>query len=198
VTVGSLLSRLRMSWWRLRGLAKGIDRRAFVHYTAEIPLSRRGQVVIGRGASVGKHAWLNVPGEGAREGPIIRIGPRVGIGRNSVVSGKNGIEIGENCVTGPHVLIMDHAHEYQDVTLPVAAQGTTQGGSIIIEPGCWIGFGAAVLCNRGVLRIGRNSVIGANAVVTTDVPPYAVVVGVPARPVRRYDPGERRWVAVKA
>jgi acetyltransferase-like isoleucine patch superfamily enzyme len=54
-------------------------------------------------------------------------------------------------------------------------------GPVIIEDGVWIGEGACVL--PGV-RVGRFAIVGANAVVTRDVPPYTVVGGVPARPIR--------------
>jgi acetyltransferase-like isoleucine patch superfamily enzyme len=101
-------------------------------------------------------------------------------------------------VTAPQVLIMDHAHEFSDIRVPILHQGVTQGGRIIIERGCWIGFGAAILCNRGVLRIGRNAVVGANSVVTRDIPPCTVVVGAPARATRRYDDSLSRWVRVAA
>jgi acetyltransferase-like isoleucine patch superfamily enzyme len=197
MNLDSVVSHLRTGLWRVMGLVEGIDRRAFVHYTAEIPLPCRHHVVIERGVVIGKHVWINIPVDDPAPRPYIRIGMGTGIGRRSCISARNSIDIGQHCITGPGVLIMDHGHAFDDVTTPISHQGVTEGGQIVIEPGCWIGFGAAVLCNRGILRIGRNSVVGANAVVTSDVPPFTVVVGVPARPVSRYDLEFGRWVSAR-
>jgi acetyltransferase-like isoleucine patch superfamily enzyme len=60
-------------------------------------------------------------------------------------------------------------------------------GPVVIEDGVWIGEGACIL--PGV-RIGRHAIVGANAVVTRDVPPYTIVGGVPARPLKTLPPGE--------
>ena len=67
-------------------------------------------------------------------------------------------------------------------------------GTIRIEEGCWIGFGAAIVCGQGELVIGRNSIVGANSVVTRSVLPYSVVTGNPARVAKSYDPSREQWV----
>jgi acetyltransferase-like isoleucine patch superfamily enzyme len=92
------------------------------------------------------------------------------------------------------VLIQDHNHAYEDVTLPIKAQGLTPGGTIRIEQGCWIGHGAAIVCGQGELVIGRNSVVAANSLVTKSFPPYSVIVGNPARLARQFDPAKGSWV----
>jgi acetyltransferase-like isoleucine patch superfamily enzyme len=72
--------------------------------------------------------------------------------------------------------------------------GINDGGKIRIESGCWIGFRAAIVCGKGELVIGKNSVVGANSVVTRSVPPYSVVTGNPARVVKQYDVAKGKWV----
>jgi acetyltransferase-like isoleucine patch superfamily enzyme len=76
------------------------------------------------------------------------------------------------------VYISDIDHEYRDDRLPVIAQGVYSKGPVLLKAGCWIGVGAVIL--PGV-TVGRNAVVGANAVVTRDVPDFAVVGGVPAK-----------------
>jgi acetyltransferase-like isoleucine patch superfamily enzyme len=79
------------------------------------------------------------------------------------------------------------------VIAPIAVQGLTEGGTIRIEEGSWLGYASAVMCSKGELVIGRNSVIAANAVVTRSVPPYSVVAGNPARVVKQFDPNKGEW-----
>jgi acetyltransferase-like isoleucine patch superfamily enzyme len=61
---------------------------------------------------------------------------------------------------------------------------------VVIEDDCWLGINVCVLSG---VTIGRHSVIGANSVVTRDVPPFAVACGNPAVIVKRYDPTLKQW-----
>jgi acetyltransferase-like isoleucine patch superfamily enzyme len=91
------------------------------------------------------------------------------------------------------VLIMDHNHAYEDIEIPIVQQGITKGGRIRIGEGSWIGYGAAIVCSRGELTIGRHCVVAANSVVTQSIPDYSVVFGMPATIIRQYDPETRAW-----
>jgi len=91
------------------------------------------------------------------------------------------------------VLIMDHNHAYEDIEVPIINQGITKGGRIQIGEGTWIGRGAAIVCSRGELTIGRHCVVSANSVVTRSIPDYSVVFGMPAAIIRQYDPETRTW-----
>ena len=165
-----------------------------VHYSCDLPRSRAKYIRLGNGVMLGREVWLNIPNvEICNEAAII-IEDGCGIGRRSVISAKNRIHIQRNTIFGPSVLIMDHNHAFEDVTRPISQQTMTPGGTIRIEEGCWIGFGAAVICNRGELVIGRGSVVGANSVVTRSVPAYSVVSGSPAKVVKQYDPVKKAWV----
>jgi acetyltransferase-like isoleucine patch superfamily enzyme len=74
-------------------------------------------------------------------------------------------------------------HGFSDVDKPMSHQGYTNA-PIVIEDDVWVGFQAVIL--PGV-TIGHGSIVGAGAVVTKDVEPYTVVVGIPARPLKRRD-----------
>ncbi|MBD2059598.1 acyltransferase [Oculatella sp. FACHB-28] len=124
---------------------------------------------LGRGVNVKVH-----PGEGGK----IEIGDRTSIGPYSCLSGLF-IKIGKNCLIAPHVGIFANNHVYADPTQLIVEQGHSYEG-IVIEDDCWLGYGAKVM--DGV-TISQGSVIGAGAVVTKDVPPYSVAVGVPAKVV---------------
>jgi acetyltransferase-like isoleucine patch superfamily enzyme len=166
-----------------------------VHYSCDLLRSRANYIRLGDRVILGREVWLNIPNVSICNRPAIIIEDGCGIGRRSVISAKNKIHIQRNTVLGPAVLVMDHNHAFEDVTVPISRQPMTQGGTIRIEEGCWIGFGAAIVCSRGELVIGRNSVVGANSVVSHSVPDCSVVVGNPARIVKQYDPLKKTWMA---
>jgi acetyltransferase-like isoleucine patch superfamily enzyme len=117
---------------------------------------------------------------------FIKVGRGTFIGESVVVRGQGGVTIGDRVLIAPHVKIVAVEHCFGDPTRAVIDQGITARG-IVIEDGAWIGAGATVL--DGV-RIGRGAVIGANAVVTSDVGPHTVAVGSPARVVKQLHVGD--------
>jgi acetyltransferase-like isoleucine patch superfamily enzyme len=116
------------------------------------------------------------------------------IGARNVISAKNHIHLERDVILATSVLIVDHNHAYDNVDLPIRLQPVTPGGRIRIEQGCWIGQGAAIVCDKGELVLGRNCVVAANALVTRSYPPNSVIVGNPARLGRQFDPVMRTWV----
>jgi acetyltransferase-like isoleucine patch superfamily enzyme len=169
--------------------------RFHAHYSCELQRSTASFIRIGNSVSIGRDAWINIADEVPEsDEPIITLADGCYIGRRSVVSAKNGIYVGRNAMIAPSVLIMDHNHAFEDVTVPIAEQGVTEGGTIRIEEGCWIGFGASIVCGQGELVIGRHSIVGANSVVSRSVLPYSVVTGNPARVAKSYDASTAQWV----
>jgi acetyltransferase-like isoleucine patch superfamily enzyme len=189
-----LASKLNTLWlsWTYPFASSG--KRLSVHYSCDLPRSRAKYIRLGNRVTLGREVWLNIPNvETCYEAAII-LEDGCGIGRRSVISAKNQIHIQRNTIFGPSVLVMDHNHAFEDVTRPIAQQPMTPGGTIRIEEGCWIGFGAAIICSRGELVIGRGCVVGANSVVSRSVPAYSVVSGNPAKVVKQYDPVKKAWV----
>jgi len=190
-----LVNKLNSLWltWTFPFASVGKD--LYAHYSCDLRRSISNRIRIGDSVSLGREVWLNIYGEatGTNE-PTIILEDGCKIGRHSMISAKNCIYIGHHTIFSPSVLIMDHNHAFEDVTTPISQQGATEGGTVRIGEGCWIGFGAAIVCNQGELVIGRNSVVGANSVVGHSIPPYSVVTGNPARVVKRYDLEKRMWV----
>lgn len=102
------------------------------------------------------------------------------IGPYVCMAGPGNIKIGKNCLIAAHTGIFANNHIYSDPTLPIAFQGVTRQG-IVIEDDCWLGSGVKVLDG---ITIGKGSVIGAGSVVTKNIPPFSVAVGVPARVIK--------------
>ena len=131
-----------------------------------------------------------VPGQKCITYPVVTIGDRCLIGRGSGIVGHFSIEIGNDVWTGHNVYITDQNHGYEDVTRPISQQSQPER-AVKIGDGSWLGYGSVVL--PGV-TIGEHCVIGANSVVTHDVPSFSVAVGVPARVIKQYVDGS--WVTV--
>lgn len=192
--VSRALTKLHSLWleWTYPFASVGYD--FSVHHSCDIRRAIAGYIRIGNDVLVGPDGRVDVPKIPDRGDPVIVIDDCCTIGPRVTILAINKIHVERDVIFGPSVLLMDHDHEFEDFTVPIGRQGTTQGGTIRIEQGCWIGFGAAIVSSRGELVIGRNSVVGANAVVTRSVPACSVVIGNPARIVKRFDPSKGEWV----
>ena len=131
-------------------------------------------VEIGSGSNVKDFARL-CPREG-----FIKIGQNCSINPFCILLGYGGITIGNNVRMAAHCSIVAFNHVVEDDSKGVRGQGITKAG-IVIEDDVWIGTGVRIL--DGV-RIAEGCVIGAGSVVTKDMPPYSICVGVPARVLR--------------
>jgi len=163
-----------------------------IHPTALLTRRMASRIKMGNAVMIRKDAWLNVVRE-ADANPKIIIDDGCLIGARSVISAINEIHIKSDVILATSVLIMDHNHAYEDTHIPIKNQGITRGGKIRIEPGCWIGHGAAIVCNEGELVLGRNSVVAANALVTRSFPANSVIVGNPGRLARQFDTSTGVW-----
>jgi acetyltransferase-like isoleucine patch superfamily enzyme len=151
---------------------------------------------IGAGTTIAPDVALSAgwgPGHPNLPDRIVIIGDRSLIGRGSSVIGHKSIEIGNDVWTGHHVHITDMNHGYEDVTKPISVQNQPEA-PVSIGDGSWLGHGTIVLPGA---RIGRHVVIGANSVVTGEIPDYSVAVGVPARVISHHVEGEG-WVPVRS
>lgn len=130
------------------------------------------------------------------KGGQIEIGESSEIGMYSRIASQGYVKIGNNVITGPNVFIADFNHEYRNPYVSIKKQGNhfipTEDGSpnIIIGDNTWIGTNVVILGN---VHIGKQCVIGANSVVTKDIPDYCVAVGTPAKVVKRYSFENDLW-----
>lgn len=111
--------------------------------------------------------------------PCLEIGDFVTIGRGAIISIKDTLSIGDYSLIGPYVQITDNNHTTKRANLIKYQRSTIK--PIVIGQDCWIGSGARILAG---VTIGNGAVVGANAVVTKDVPPFAIVGGVPAKVIK--------------
>jgi len=166
-----------------------------VIFGQNVVLRHPHKIHIGNDVVIDDNCLVDAKGESNRG---IRIGDGVFIGRNTILSCKNGdIELGDhanigfNCelfsasrvtvgssaLLAAYTYVIGGDHDFSDPSKPVLDQTRTSAG-VAIGPGAWVGAGAKIL--DGV-TVGHHAVIGAGAVVRADVPAHAVAVGVPAR-----------------
>jgi acetyltransferase-like isoleucine patch superfamily enzyme len=159
-----------LSRWRLRG-ASHLGQIVFTKGRPKI--INRGELRIGHVTRI----WSNVNQVrlAVGRGATLHIGDHCRL-NGPTISVTNRVIIGNHCRIAPHVIIMDS--DFHDVT---DRQAEGKGGEIIIKDGAWVATRAMVL--KGV-TIGKRAVVAAGAVVTKDVPDYAVVAGVPAKVIR--------------
>ncbi len=194
IYLSKALTKLYTIWVSLTYPFASIGHNLSIHFTCRLRRPIAPRIKIGSSVIIGKDAWLNVSPTDAKDEPIIVIDDKVSIGFGVQISAKNYIHIERDTLIGSSVLIQDHIHAYEDVTLPVSEQPITEGGRIRIGQGSWIGSGAVILCTKGELILGRHCVVGANAVVLRGCPPYSVVFGNPAKVIRHYDVAKKRWL----
>ena len=110
----------------------------------------------------------------------LRIGKRSSLNEFVFINAYGGIDIGDYVAIGHRTTLVSAEHGFAGRLRAPYVQPIV-GKSIRIEDGVYLGAGVIVL---GGVKIGRGSVIAAGAVVTSDIPPYAVAAGVPARVLR--------------
>jgi acetyltransferase-like isoleucine patch superfamily enzyme len=181
-------TRLYSAWVRATYPFSSLGRGVTFHCTWDFRRYAAHRVKLGNAVEIGKDVHFGVYCPNGEQGdPILIIEDGCIINRRVQFSAKNRIHIESDVVISASVLIMDHNHEFDDITRPIKAQGLSAGGTIRIEKGCWIGHGAAIVCNQGELVLGRNSVVAANALVTKSCPPHSVLIGNPARVAKVLD-----------
>jgi len=116
------------------------------------------------------------------------------IGNNSLIGMGNVIigpvTIGNDVIFAQNIVASGLNHGYKDISVPIRLQDVTTA-AITVGDDCWIGANAVLTAG---VTIGRHCVVAAGAVVTKDVPPFTIVAGNPAKPIKRFDETLNDWV----
>jgi acetyltransferase-like isoleucine patch superfamily enzyme len=179
-------------WWWYERNARPI-RRARIHLhmlrsEAFIRFPVHGNVLealedqrlqIGKGTLFEPNCWITIADEGR-----VSIGEGCFLNLGTMIAAQNEVTIGDHTMFANGCFVSDASHAYDRDDIPVTWQGFTSKGPTRIGSNCW--FGVNCVINTGV-TIGDRCVIGANSVVTKDVPPGTIAAGVPAKPLREID-----------
>lgn len=158
---------------RFRGARRRVRIRRGLELTRLAINGGKLTVLLGEHVYVEQDVWI-------KGSAPVSVGDRTIIGRRCVIGCNAGVSIGNNVLIAENVSIRDTDHRFDGSAVPIRDQGITCA-PVVIGDNVWIGYGAVI--TKGV-RVGAGSVVGANSVVTRDVPANAIVVGAPARKIR--------------
>ncbi len=132
--------------------------------------------------------------EMVKETAKIRIGNNVSVGQGFHIVSYDGIlKIGNNVTISGNVFISNVNHGYQDINVHSLEQ-ELQYKSTVVGDFCFIGYGAVILPGT---KLGKQCIVGANAVVNGEFPDYCVIAGNPARIIKTYNFSSEQWEKVQ-
>ena len=135
-----------------------------------------GRLEIGANTLLEPGVWISAPGS-AR----VRIGSGCFLNLGVMVAALELVEIGDHCMFANGCFISDAKHRFDDPGRPVPWQGFESRGPTTVGDNVWCGANVVIMDS---VTIGERCVIGANSVVTGDLPAFSVAVGAPARVIR--------------
>jgi acetyltransferase-like isoleucine patch superfamily enzyme len=168
-------NRARIHWHFMR-------REAFVRWPVHgnvLEAFDEGRLEVGAHALLEPDVWLTLPGD-AR----VRIGSGTFLNLGVMVAAVERVDIGDHCMFANHCFVTDGNHRFDDPDTPVPYQGFTSKGPTVVGDNVWCG--ANVVITSGV-TVGERCVIGANSVVTQDLPPRTIAAGAPAKVLREIE-----------
>ncbi len=160
----------------------------------------------GKGATIRRQTIMNVSpinqfrlGEGSTieeysvvdngVGNVI-IGNQTRIGLRSTIIGP--VQIGDHVILAQNIVISGLNHRYEDPERPIHQQGVNTA-TVVIGNDSWIGANSVITAG---ISIGKHVIVGAGSVVTKDIPDYTVVVGNPARIIKKLDTSSGKWIKI--
>lgn len=152
-------------------------------------------ISIGDRVSIRDGVRLEVVRSSDARTPSLSIGNHTNIEQNVHIVCHSRIQIGTNVSITGNSAIVDVTHPFDavDGSKKIGERILDEDSFVEIGDGAFLGYGCVILPN---VRIGIHAVIGANAVVASDVPDYSIAAGVPAIVLKRYDWEQQKWKRV--
>lgn len=157
-------------------------------------IEHKKNIYLENGVSIASYCWLAANPKTSENGKarlIIRKG--CSIGDFAHIYATEEILIDKNVLVANYVYISDNIHGYEDINTPIKCQPIVQKNTVHIGEGSWIGEHVCVIG----ANVGKHCIIGANSVVTHDIPDYCIAVGSPARVIKRYNYSAQKWEKVE-
>ena len=185
---------LKLLFWRIRSLAANV---VFRFLNRSLYLGRSVQIIgvnkiaAGLKCSFGDQLWLNIENSGLRDKiKTVLIGDYSHFGRNNFITVSDGLVIGDYFFSSCYCTIIGASHEADPLYAYISAPVVPLGQRIRIGSNVFMGAHAKIV---GGVTIGFGCIIGAGAIVTSDIPPLSKVVGAPAKIIASYSIERSRW-----
>jgi acetyltransferase-like isoleucine patch superfamily enzyme len=140
-----------------------------------------GRLQIGTNTLLEPSCWITIGGSGR-----VRIGEGCFLNIGTMIAAVDEVTVGDHVMFANGCFVADSSHRYDDPSMPITWQGFSSKGPTRIGSNCW--FGVNCVVTTGV-TVGERCVVGANSVVTRDLPPRVIAAGAPARVIREIDYG---------
>ena len=157
---------------------KQLDKSAYIQSLLRLDDLRF--ISISKNVVIQRYCWIAAVPIQCNESCDLIFGDGTVIGHLNHIYATKSIIFGKNVLTADKVYISDNTHSYHEIDIPIMKQKIIQLKGVKIGDGAWLGENTCIIG----ASIGRNSVIGANSVVTKDVSAYSVVAGVPAKHIK--------------
>lgn len=178
----------RPRWWvknLINPFMHSKGRNSLIRKNTRMDLLPFREFKIGKNSTIEDFSVIN-NGMGA-----VILGDGVRVGLSNVIIGP--VTIGNDVIIAQNVVISGLNHGYEDISMPICKQPCTTK-PILVEDECWIGANCVITAG---VTIGKHSIVAAGSIVTKDIPPYSVVVGNPAKVIKKYNPDTAKWERVK-
>ena len=159
------------------------------YLNAPLRINNSQNIFIGNNVTIQYKAWLAAKPINEKSSSKLIIKDGCNIGDFNHIYATKMILIEECVLTASRVYITDNLHSYEDILTPISKQPVKQLSPVRVGAHSWLGENVCVI---GV-NIGKHCVIGANSVVTKDIPDYSVAVGIPAHIIKRYNFETQQW-----
>ena len=166
----------------------GIGKNTLIYKPLQLDESK--SIVIENDVYIAQGAWLL--GNNSSNNETLTIQSGCTIGHLVHIVAKSSVNIGNSVLIADKVFISDCTHNFQNIERPIKEQGISILRPVQIGNNSWIGENVCILG----ANIGKQCIIGSNAVVTKDIPDYSVAVGNPAKVIKKYNRGTNRWEKV--
>lgn len=193
--INTLLKRIQNQYYKLitivwyKLIFKTIGKNSLI--IKPMKLDNPIHIDIGENVIINKLSWLFCTNSDSTDSKII-IEDGTQIGHFAHIVAMNKIHIGKNVLIADKVYISDNNHNYQDINIPIMNQDLTFKGSVDIGEGAWIGENVSIIG----AKIGKNSIIGSNSVVLSDIDDYSIAVGCPAKVIKKFSLEFNRWIRI--
>ena len=186
--------RARLYTWLLRGDTAHVGKNTVVYP----PFQSENIKTLYIGDNVNIHAggWIDIIAAYGQDkfDSELKIGDGTYIGHRCHIIACDKMAIGKDVTIADNVYITDNLHGFKDISCGVMPQPLEVPGPVVIEDEAWIGERVCIMPN---VTIGKHSVVGANSVVTKDIPPYSIAVGCPAHVIKQYNHDTKQWKIYK-